>query len=138
FFQAEDGIRDRNVTGVQTCALPIFAAEAVGELEQVLAILRDDADGHTRLEEHRDARDLPDVVAAHRQRGAEIDLVLPGEVPDLPAVVGRTVHRVTAEGLANAGKHAPGRPVRVELTVDDADVVVTITNPTGHRGHDPR
>src|SRR5699024_11656176 len=27
FFQAEDGIRDRNVTGVQTCALPIFASE---------------------------------------------------------------------------------------------------------------
>src|SRR5699024_12084485 len=27
FFQAEDGIRDRNVTGVQTCALPISAAE---------------------------------------------------------------------------------------------------------------
>src|SRR5438067_4354669 len=26
FFQAEDGIRDRNVTGVQTCALPIFSA----------------------------------------------------------------------------------------------------------------
>src|SRR5699024_11379284 len=26
FFQAEDGIRDRNVTGVQTCALPIFAS----------------------------------------------------------------------------------------------------------------
>src|SRR5699024_11426822 len=24
FFQAEDGIRDRNVTGVQACALPIF------------------------------------------------------------------------------------------------------------------
>src|SRR5437773_3178498 len=24
FFQAEDGIRDRDVTGVQTCALPIF------------------------------------------------------------------------------------------------------------------
>src|SRR5699024_11990631 len=26
FFQAEDGIRDRNVTGVQTCALPISGA----------------------------------------------------------------------------------------------------------------
>src|SRR3954449_2897328 len=24
FFQAEDGIRDESVTGVQTCALPIF------------------------------------------------------------------------------------------------------------------
>src|SRR5256885_6656618 len=26
FFQAEDGIRDYKVTGVQTCALPIFRA----------------------------------------------------------------------------------------------------------------
>src|SRR5256886_16816804 len=26
FFQAEDGIRDLTVTGVQTCALPIFRA----------------------------------------------------------------------------------------------------------------
>src|SRR5215468_11691547 len=26
FFQAEDGIRDRDVTGVQTCALPISLA----------------------------------------------------------------------------------------------------------------
>src|SRR5437764_3601662 len=25
FFQAEDGIRDTSVTGVQTCALPIFS-----------------------------------------------------------------------------------------------------------------
>src|SRR2546429_2026662 len=29
FFQAEDGIRDVAVTGVQTCALPIFAHAAV-------------------------------------------------------------------------------------------------------------
>src|SRR5438876_6924498 len=26
FFQAEDGIRDGRVTGVQTCALPIYVA----------------------------------------------------------------------------------------------------------------
>src|SRR5438067_11167562 len=31
FFQAEDGIRDRNVTGVQTCALPIFASVPLEE-----------------------------------------------------------------------------------------------------------
>src|SRR2546426_4556442 len=30
FFQAEDGIRDYKVTGVQTCALPIFPDEKVG------------------------------------------------------------------------------------------------------------
>src|SRR6266540_2784965 len=32
FFQAEDGIRDRDVTGVQTCALPIFRRVATGGL----------------------------------------------------------------------------------------------------------
>src|SRR2546430_9392745 len=32
FFQAEDGIRDLTVTGVQTCALPISTAERAAEL----------------------------------------------------------------------------------------------------------
>src|SRR5699024_12143054 len=32
FFQAEDGIRDRNVTGVQTCALPIYTYK---EMEKI-------------------------------------------------------------------------------------------------------
>src|SRR5690348_17443692 len=30
FFQAEDGIRDGRVTGVQTCALPIYTGEKGG------------------------------------------------------------------------------------------------------------
>src|SRR5699024_11482732 len=33
FFQAEDGIRDRNVTGVQTCALPISLQSEEGLLD---------------------------------------------------------------------------------------------------------
>src|SRR5207249_8997275 len=31
FFQAEDGIRDRNVTGVQTCALPILHLRRIAD-----------------------------------------------------------------------------------------------------------
>src|SRR5260221_5080594 len=41
FFQAEDGIRDHCVTGVQTCALPIFTCAeifTVGLSEQVMVI----------------------------------------------------------------------------------------------------
>src|SRR5256884_7024825 len=34
FFQAEDGIRDVAVTGVQTCALPILAFSTILMLEQ--------------------------------------------------------------------------------------------------------
>src|SRR5258706_5489220 len=31
FFQAEDGIRDWSVTGVQTCALPIYVVMRCGD-----------------------------------------------------------------------------------------------------------
>src|SRR5205085_8510928 len=37
FFQAEDGIRDLTVTGVQTCALPIFSAHRVKRIRQTIA-----------------------------------------------------------------------------------------------------
>src|SRR5207248_1317381 len=40
FFQAEDGIRDRTVTGVQTCALPISTRSVAGRA----GVLEPDAD----------------------------------------------------------------------------------------------
>src|SRR5256885_10000199 len=33
FFQAEDGIRDYKVTGVQTCALPIYSRDGLARYE---------------------------------------------------------------------------------------------------------
>src|SRR5699024_11864228 len=36
FFQAEDGIRDRNVTGVQTCALPISTTLNLARMNMIL------------------------------------------------------------------------------------------------------
>src|SRR5215216_889977 len=42
FFQAEDGIRDDLVTGVQTCALPIWG-RSLGKLALGLRTVRDDA-----------------------------------------------------------------------------------------------
>src|SRR5690625_6981094 len=38
FFQAEDGIRDGHVTGVQTCALPIFC---LGGATKIIPYLSD-------------------------------------------------------------------------------------------------
>src|SRR5690625_5534117 len=43
FFQAEDGIRDGHVTGVQTCALPIFIAGIV-----IMRILHNSIDKYRR------------------------------------------------------------------------------------------
>src|SRR5207244_10510345 len=40
FFQAEDGIRDDLVTGVQTCALPILGAVAGRDRDRLAAPVR--------------------------------------------------------------------------------------------------
>src|SRR5438067_6478439 len=54
FFQAEDGIRDRNVTGVQTCALPICPDEP-----DHLGDRRDDQRRHRQDEDRALAEDRP-------------------------------------------------------------------------------
>src|SRR2546429_2469214 len=56
FFQAEDGIRDVAVTGVQTCALPIFQTTeqrlAVARFERIEAAIVDQS---RQQVEHRQA-----------------------------------------------------------------------------------
>src|SRR5688500_19093766 len=56
FFQAEDGIRDYKVTGVQTCALPI---SAVGAHLQVVE------EGAARREPTREVVALQQLTALH-------------------------------------------------------------------------
>src|SRR5205085_4522744 len=48
FFQAEDGIRDLTVTGVQTCALPIYSFAMIAYYMQALtqAIMAKESGGH--------------------------------------------------------------------------------------------
>src|SRR5690554_7477615 len=41
FFQAEDGIRDADVTGVQTCALPISIGAFTHRVETAIIIISD-------------------------------------------------------------------------------------------------
>src|SRR5687767_15700393 len=45
FFQAEDGIRDKLVTGVQTCALPISAGADDGDRRAEALLVGDEPDG---------------------------------------------------------------------------------------------
>src|SRR5690606_40484184 len=45
FFQAEDGIRDFHVTGVQTCALPIWSTDREPEIR----IKSEEVDGHIHI-----------------------------------------------------------------------------------------
>src|SRR5207249_7709620 len=56
FFQAEDGIRARNVTGVQTCALPISLARAtIGQMVIRIALQCNEADAYLIMDQDNPA-----------------------------------------------------------------------------------
>src|SRR2546430_9844117 len=55
FFQAEDGIRDLTVTGVQTCALPIYAEPDI-TLPTHARFARVQADPHFEVDACRDRK----------------------------------------------------------------------------------
>src|SRR5205823_11490874 len=69
FFQAEDGIRDKLVTGVQTCALPILVlGGAAGEVERLFTQrMARDGFGPAQVANARDA--WRDYLAARSQIG---------------------------------------------------------------------
>src|SRR5437868_15489041 len=83
FFQAEDGIRDRNVTGVQTCALPIFAALGwVADTQtRVVSDVRDLVPGN--LKALKDAETLQNTTNV----SGEIDVMVRAKDLTKPSVI---------------------------------------------------
>src|SRR5271169_2620351 len=96
FFQAEDGIRDATVTGVQTCALPIFGLAVLSLLsgvagERPLICLIDDEQWLDQASAQalgfvarRLAADAVGMVFAAREPGAELAGLPELEVNGLP------------------------------------------------------
>src|SRR5207249_7174123 len=68
FFQAEDGIRDRNVTGVQTCALPILSMAAAWSLRAstttLARIIADELTAAVSFNDHAAAIDTLNALRA--------------------------------------------------------------------------
>src|SRR5690348_7745616 len=78
FFQAEDGIRDGRVTGVQTCALPICAGRDGSALVTVLVLVERDGT------EPADAS-LRALTLARSLGDTSVGTVVFAEVADVPA-----------------------------------------------------
>src|SRR5690606_9340593 len=130
FFQAEDGIRDFHVTGVQTCALPISVRGGVelqlGGVGRVDAQVEEDIIGaveYGALPRRLEAEQLPcrAVVCRSIQAGAQIGAAwrvravadeLPGAVvPDILLPWPRILdERRDAMMLVRARGLRPGRP----------------------------
>jgi signal transduction histidine kinase len=106
--------------------------QALDELREVITVLRDDddVDGKHPLP---GLADLDALIAETRDAGTAVDVTRRVTQPeDLPGGLGRTAYRVVQEGLTNARKHAPGRPVRVLLAGKPGGrLVVELGNPVG-------
>src|SRR5690606_41106531 len=109
FFQAEDGIRDFHVTGVQTCALPILLAD-LGADDRPTLLLFNKVDRLTHEEE-----------AALRVRVSAI-------VPQ-PALFGSTVEPGGMDELREllAEEYRASHPrVRLRIPVVDGEALAAV------------
>src|SRR5699024_12083723 len=83
FLQAEDGIRDRNVTGVQTCALPICQARIVFNAAKRMIELNSEL--KSRVQVFQDRIYVPNTASELRPLPAEPN-ALQGYDPTLMSV----------------------------------------------------
>lgn len=104
-------------------AIEDTARSALAELDQLLAVLRDDADAPLAL-----APALDDVIQAHRRAG--LDLRATVDLPvGLPALLSSTVQRIVTEALTNAHRHGGPGPVRLTVAQDGERVLIEVVNP---------
>src|SRR6266496_3645762 len=91
FFQAEDGIRDLYVTGVQTCALPIWARVATARKGEVDLASGAVSSGRVHIGPGPDASQ-PDILAQLEVRVVAVgrDLDLCNRLISVPVRKGRT------------------------------------------------
>src|SRR5207248_8877126 len=83
FFQAEDGIRYRTVTGVQTCALPIsdrLAAVQRFEHRELARPLLEDARDPEQVLRALGGRDLRPAVVERPPRGVDCSGYVLGQI----------------------------------------------------------
>lgn len=122
--------RDHDAARSALLALESSGRVALGEMRQLLGVLRSDKDPERAPSAPQPgADDIDRLIADACMAGLPTTLEIAGEPRELPLPVGLALYRITQEALTNARKHAPGaearvrleyRANRVELTVRDS------------------
>ncbi len=107
------------------------ARTALTELRVVLGVLRA-GDGETDADDDPAPQpriaDLSGLIARMKAAGMDVTLTIAGDRRPLPASVELCCYRVVQEALTNAGRHAPGSKVMVEVGIGAAAVSTVIGN----------
>jgi signal transduction histidine kinase len=99
--------------------------DAVTEMRRLLGLLRP-AEGLDESAPTPTLERLDELVAEMRRAGLAVDLVVDGELGDLPPGRALTAFRILQEALTNALKHAPGSQVNAVLRRSSEELVIEV------------
>src|SRR5688500_4152043 len=122
------GDRDRAATLPEQAQ--VAGRQARDELRQAVGVLRSGDHDDAPLAPQPGLDDLERLVKECRTAGMAVELHQPGPI-SLDAVTSRAAYRIVQEALTNAGKHAPGAPVTVDVDRGERELVVRVRNGPG-------
>jgi signal transduction histidine kinase len=107
------------------------ARESVGEIDQMVRVLREHAalpHGGNEVEPPPGLAALDGLVEQHRAAGLQVTTAVSGERRPLPPGVDRGAYRILQEALTNAARHGDGS-AQVELAYRPDALDVSVANP---------
>ena len=103
------------------------ARETVGEIDQMVRVLREDASLNGEVEPPAGLASLEGLVERHRATGLDVTSSVYGEQRPLPAAVDRGAYRILQEALTNAARHGNGN-ARVQIDFGERELGVFVEN----------
>jgi signal transduction histidine kinase len=102
--------------------------QALGELRELLSVIRQGVPTEPRHQAEPALLDLTDLVAASRGVGVPVEYIADGSPLVMSTVVARTAYRVVQESLTNVRKHAPGAAVQLTVRCENDSLLLTVHN----------
>jgi signal transduction histidine kinase len=103
------------------------ARETVGEIDQMVRVLREDASLDGEVEPPAGLASLEGLVERHRAAGLDVTSSIHGDQRPLPAAVDRGAYRIIQEALTNAARHGNGN-ARVQIAFSERALDVLVEN----------
>jgi signal transduction histidine kinase len=103
------------------------ARETVGEIDQMVRVLREDASLDGEVEPPAGLASLEGLVERHRAAGLDVTSTVYGERRPLPAAVDGGAYRIIREALTNAARHGNGN-ARVQIAFGEREVELFVEN----------
>jgi signal transduction histidine kinase len=104
------------------------ARQTVGEIDQLVRVLREDGDGRSGVEPPPGVAALEGLFERHRAAGLDVSTTIGGERRPLSPGVDRGAYRIVQEALTNAARHGDGS-AQVHVAFGHSALEITVANP---------